>query len=143
MSVFQTTRNVIATMSGLSGTIEVVTAPEIKRMSDPIPIIKGDGKNTVQFIHDPARIISPVTFKIIIEQEKAFASYVRQLFNAHKNNPAAAGSLRLDSYDDSGGIVDSASLMNAVIQNVKAAEGDTGKHGEAVIEVTVQPADWQ
>ncbi|HYL99359.1 MAG TPA: hypothetical protein VEZ90_10425 [Blastocatellia bacterium] len=34
-------------------------------------------------------------------------------------------------------------MMNAVIQNVKAVEGDTGKHSEAVIEVTVQPADWQ
>ncbi|HEY6332775.1 MAG TPA: hypothetical protein VI756_25855 [Blastocatellia bacterium] len=139
LSVFQTTRNVIASMSGLSGYIEIVTAPEVKRMSDSIPIIKGDGNNTVQYIYDPAQIVTPVTFKIIIEQEKAFAAYIRQLFQQHMLNPQSAGSLMLRSYSPAHAIVDTATMPTAVITSCKAAEGDTGKHSEALVEVTVQP----
>lgn len=141
MPEFQTTRNVIAKMAGLSGFIEVVSNIETKRLSDPIPVIKGDGRNQVKFIHDPARIVSPVTFEIIPEKEKALALYVRQLFDQHKRNPASAGALEIRSYDDDGGIVDQATMPNAVIQSVKASDGNTMQHQESKIIVTVQPLD--
>jgi hypothetical protein len=139
---FQTTRNVIASMGGMEGTIEVIAAPEMKRVQDAVPVIKGDGRNRVQFIHDPAKMISPITFEIIIEKERAFALYVRQLFAQHLSNPRSALQLTIKSYDDDGTVVDTATMPNAVIQNVKGPEGDTGRHGEAKVSVTVQPLDW-
>ncbi len=139
---FQTTRNVIARMGGMDGTIEVVSNIEIKRMSDPIPVIKGDGSNRVKFIHDPAKIVSPVTFEIIIEKSKAFADYVRNLFEDHKRRPGSARALELRSYDDDENIVDQATMPNFVFQSVKGPDGDTMRHGEARVVVVGQPEDW-
>jgi hypothetical protein len=139
---FQTTRNVIARMGGMEGTIEIVNNIEVKRMSDPIPIVKGDGRNQVQFCHDPAKIVSPVTFEIIMEKDKAFGLYVRQLFDRHLRNPKTAQQLELRSYDDDGNIVDTATMPEFVFQSVKGPDGDTMTHKETRVTVVGQPRDW-
>lgn len=129
-------------MAGMEGFIEVVNEIEVKRLSDPIPVVKGDGTRRVHWVHDPIKIVSAVTFEIIIEKDKTFGGYVRSLYEKHLQNPKSAQQLTLKSYDDSYAIVDQATMPNFVFQSVKSTGGDTGKHQESKIIVVGQPQDW-
>jgi hypothetical protein len=137
----QTQVLITASLNGFTGTIEKVTAVEVKRVSAPFDVTPGDGLSQVEQVHDPRAKPSEVTLSVAIKKDNAFLVEAQSLFKLHKSNPDAAGSLTIRSHNPDGSIVDTAVLMRAVIQGIRFPPGDTASHSEAMCEIVIQPHD--
>lgn len=137
----QTKRQILARLAGFNAPVHKVSAAVWKRLQGAIDVVRGDGSNRVDKLHDPAVSIEAVTLEIIVEKNEAFVAKARSLFLQHKQNPQSAGPLVLISINDDGSVRDTLTLVRAVIQEVRSADGDVQSHGEAVAQIIVQPDD--
>jgi hypothetical protein len=137
----QTQVLITAALNGFSGTIEKVTAAEVKRRNASFAVVPGDGLSQAEQVHDPVAVPTEITLSVAVDREKAFIEQAQALFVLHKRSPESAGSLTIRSHAPDGSIVATAVLMRAVIQAVRFTPGDTASHTEAMSEIVVQPHD--
>jgi hypothetical protein len=134
-----TKREIIASFpGGWSGTIEKVTAVEIKRVSESFNYIAGDGKNTVVKVPDPAVEIGPVTLSIAVSKVDAFVAALRVMQSQDQQNPGFGGPLLIYSYGDNHSLISAITIVKPFIQSLKMPDGDTGSHAEAMAELVLQ-----
>jgi hypothetical protein len=141
MPDLQTKRLVVATIGGISRTVEKITAPSTKRHSAPISAVKGSVPLREQKIHDPLFTVPAVTLSFLVEKGDAFVNDLQGVVAKHRLNPNSAGPVTIHSYADDGSIKDTLTLFKAVAQELKFPEGDTSAHAEAMVELVIEPSD--
>ncbi|MBI3654070.1 MAG: hypothetical protein HY231_23820 [Acidobacteria bacterium] len=128
---------------GVARTIEKFTQPEKKRLESAKPVVFGDGLNKVHYMHDPAFGCEPVTVTMIAKDDDPFVQLAEAARQRHKDDPTTAESAIVRVHADNGNVIKTFTLFRCVIQSLKVTDGDTASHDHAMMELILQPEDFQ
>ncbi|HKV38518.1 MAG TPA: hypothetical protein VJX67_04830 [Blastocatellia bacterium] len=137
----QTKRLIIAHMAGFDGTLEKVNNPNKKRQNNPFISVKGDGSSRAFYTSDPVVVVEAVTLSAVGTKQDVFFGQWQNMFEQQRANPALAQDITIQSFADDGTVLETLTLTNCVIQDLKQTDGDTGSHTETMCELIVQPDD--
>ena len=128
---------------GVQRTIEKYTAPEKKRLEGSKPIVMGDGLNKVDYMDDPAFGCEPVTISMIVTADDPFVDKAEVARARHKDDPTSAESCIIRCHNNKGDVIKTFTLFRCSIQSLKLPDGDTAGHDAGMVELVVQPHDFQ
>jgi hypothetical protein len=128
---------------GVQRTVEKYTQPEKKRLEASKPITFGDGLNNVDYMDDPAFGCEQVTISMICQADDPFVEKAEAARQRHKDDPTTAESCVLRCHKDDGGVIKTFTLFRCSIQSLKLPDGDTASHDAGMVELILQPRDFQ
>ena len=129
--------------NGVTRTVEKYTNPEKKRLEGSKPITMGDGLNKVTYMHDPAFGCEPVTISMIVTDDDPFVEKAEAARQRHKDDPTSAETCVLRAHSNKGNVIKTFTLFRCTITSLKLPDGDTASHDAGMLELVLQPEDFQ